>query len=146
MENLAMSTIWQEKRRYLTFLLFCATLFFLAAGEWLLILHRPTLLTVGFAQPLWHIARASSSPMLSNTVLTRSQLVVAGAGFDSTTLWLDIWYGFELHFWALKYAQPWTDLIDPVQLSVRSMRMHRLSASAHIGLNSLSHSQISDSH
>ena len=30
---------------------------------------RPTSLTVGFTQPLWHIARANSSPMLPTIIL-----------------------------------------------------------------------------
>ena len=40
------------------------------------IAHYPyaTLLTAGFAQALWHIARASSLPMLPSTVLTQSHL------------------------------------------------------------------------
>ena len=74
--------------------------FFLAVGEWLLILPRHASHTAGFAQPLRHIARASSSPMLPNTVLTRSQLGMAEPGFEPTTLRLDIWSGFELHFLA----------------------------------------------
>ena len=109
-------------------------------------LPRPTSLTAGFAQPLRHIARASSSPMLPNTVLTRSQLGMAEPGFEPTTLWLDIWSGFELHFWPHKSAQLRTDPTDPLQLSVRSVRTLRLSARAHTSLNSLSHPQISASH
>ena len=58
--------------------------------SWLLILSWPTSLTAGFDQPLWHIARASSSLMLPNTVLTRSQLGMAESGFEPTTLWMDI--------------------------------------------------------
>ena len=119
---------------------------FLAVGEWLLILPRPTSLTRGFAQPLRQIARASSSPMLPNTVLTRSQLGMAGPGFEPTTLWLDIWSGFELHFWPHKSAQFRTDPTDPLQLSVRLVRTLRLNARAHTSLNSLSHPQISASH
>ena len=42
--------------------------FFLAVGEWLLILPRHASSTAGVAQPLKHIARASSSPMLLNIV------------------------------------------------------------------------------
>ena len=121
-------------------------LFVLAVGEWLLILPSHASHTEGFAQPLKHIARANSSPMLPNTVLTRSQLGMAGPGFEPTTLWLDIWSGFELHFWPHKSAQLQTDPTDPLQLSVRSVRKHRLSASAHTSLNSLSHPQISASH
>ena len=68
-------------------------------GRWLLILPWHASLTASFAQQLRHIARASSSPMLPNTVLTRSQLDMAEPGFEPTTLWLDIWPGFELHFW-----------------------------------------------
>ena len=96
--------------------------FFLAVGEWLLILPRPTSLTAGFAQPLRHIARASSSPMLPNTVLTRSQLGMAEPGFEPTTLCLDIWSGFELHFWPHKSAQLRTDPTYPLQLSLRLVR------------------------
>ena len=69
---------------------------FEAVGEWLLILPSLALLTAGFAQPLRHIARPSSSPMLPNTVLTRSQLGMAEPGFEPTTLWLDILFGLAL--------------------------------------------------
>ena len=93
--------------------LFC--LFVLAVGEWLLILPRHASHTAGFAQPLWHIDRASSSTMLPNTILTRSQLGMAGPGFEPTTLWFDIWSGFELHFWPHKSAQYRTDPTDPLQ-------------------------------
>ena len=103
---------------------------------------RPTSHTAGFAQPLRHIARA----MLPNTVLTRSQLGMAEPGFEPTTLWLDIWSGFELHFCPHKSTQFGTDPTDPLQLSVRSVRTLRSSARAHTSLNSLSHPQISASH
>ena len=63
--------------------------------------------------------------MLPNTVLTRSQLGMAELGFKPTTLWLDIWSGFELHFWTHKFAQRGMDLIDLMQLSVRSMQIAR---------------------
>ena len=122
------------------------TLFVLAVGEWLLILPRLAPHTAGVARPLRHIARASSSPMLPNTVLTRSQLSMAGPGFKPTTLWLDIWSGFEQHFWPHKSAHLWTDPTNPLQLSVRSARTLRLSARAHTSLNSLSHPKISASH
>ena len=112
---------WQiQFRQLLTFYPIC--FFFLAVGEWLLILPRPTSLTAGFAQPLRHVVSASSSPMLPNTVLTRSQLGMAKPGFEPTTLCLDIWSGFELHFWPHKSAQLWTDPTDPLQLSVRSVQ------------------------
>ena len=88
-------------------------------------LPRPTSLTAGCAQPLRHIARASSSPMLPNTVLTRSQLGMAEPGFEPKIMWLDIWSGFELHFWAYKSALFRTDLTVPLQLSVRSARTAR---------------------
>ena len=91
---LALCSKWQN--------LFLGRVFFLAVGEWLLMLPRPTSLTAGVAQPLRHIARASSSTMLPNTVLTRSHLGMAEPGFEPTTLWLDIWSGFELHFWPAK--------------------------------------------
>ena len=71
---------------------------------------RLTSLKASFAEPLWHIARASSSSMLPNTIRTRSQLGKAEPGFEPTTLWLDIWSGFELHFWPHKSAQLRTDL------------------------------------
>ena len=123
-----------------------ATLLLIESLEWLLMLPRPTLLTAGFTQPLRHIARSSSSPMLPNTVLTRSQLGMAEPGFESTTLWLDIWSGFELHFWLHKSAQLQTIPNDPMQLPLRSVMTLRLSARAHTSLNSLSHPQISASH
>ena len=116
--------------------------FFSRSGEWLLMIPRPTSLTAGFVQRLRYIARTSSTPMLPNTVLTRSQLGMAEPGFEPTALWLDIWSGFELHFWPHKSAR--TDPTDPLQLSVRSVL--RLSARAHTSLNSLSHPQISASH
>ena len=62
----------------------------MAVGEWLLILPRHALVTECFAQPLWHITRASSSPILPNIVLTQSQLGMTELGFKPTTLWLDI--------------------------------------------------------
>ena len=71
-----------------------------SSSELLLILPMNALLTAGFAQQLWHIARASFSPMLPNIVLTRSQLGMAEPRFKPTTLWLDIWSGFKLHFLA----------------------------------------------
>ena len=123
-----------------------ATLLLIESLEWLLMLPRPTLLTAGFTQPLRHIARSSSSPMLPNTVLTRSQLGMAEPGFESTTLWLDIWSGFELHFWLHKSAQLQTIPNDPMQLPLRSVMTLLLSARAHTSLNSLSHPQISASH
>ena len=123
-----------------------ATLLLIESLEWLLMLPRPTLLTAGFTQPLRHIARSSSSPMLPNTVLTQSQLGMAEPGFESTTLWLDIWSGFELHFWLHKSAQLQTIPNDPMQLPLRSVMTLRLSARAHTSLNSLSHPQISASH
>ena len=49
----------------------------------MLMLQRHTLLTKGFAPPQWHIARASSSPMLSNTVPTRNQLGMVEPGFET---------------------------------------------------------------
>ena len=82
--------------------------------------------------PLRHIARASSSPMLSNTVLTRSQLGMAEPEFETTTLRLDSWSGFELHFWPHKSAQLPTDPTDPLHLSVSSQRTLRLRARAHV--------------
>ena len=98
--------------------------------------------TAGFAQPLWHIARASSSPMLPNIILTRSQLGMADPGFEATTLWLDIWSGLELLFWPHKSAQFWRDPTDPLLLSVRLVRTLQSSARAHKSLNSLSLPQI----
>ena len=44
---------------------------------------RHASLTASFAQPLKHIARASSSSMLPNTVLTQSQLSKAELGFET---------------------------------------------------------------
>ena len=44
---------------------------------------RHASLTASFAQPLKHIARESSSSMLPNTVLTRSQLDKANPGFET---------------------------------------------------------------
>ena len=35
---------------------------------------------------------------VANTILPRSQFDMAQPGFQPTTLWLDIWSGFELHF------------------------------------------------
>ena len=84
--------------------------------------------------------------MLPNTVLTPNQLSMAEPGFEPPTLWLDIWSGIQLQFWLHKSAQPRTDLTDPLQLSVRSVRTLRSSAKAHTNLNSLSHPQISASH
>ena len=48
--------------------------------------HRHASPTTGLAQPLWHIARASFSPMLPNTVLTQSQFGMASLVFEPTTL------------------------------------------------------------
>ena len=130
----------------------CKQLFFLlddlfeAVGEWLLILPRHASHTAGFSQPLMHTARASSSPMLPNTVLTRSQLGMAEPGFETKTLRSGIWSGFELHFWPHKSAQFWTDPTNPLQLSVKSVWTLWSSARAHTNLNSLSHPQISASH
>ena len=98
-----------------------------------------------FPQQLRHIARASSSPILPNAVLTISQLSMAELGFEPMTLRSDNQSCFEQHFWLLKFAQLLTDLTDPQQLSVRSMRTPRQSARAHTNLSSLSHSQISAS-
>ena len=71
---------------------------FVAVGEWLLILSRHSSLTADFAQALWHIARASSSPMQPNTILTRSQLSMAESGFKPIMQWLDIRSNFEMQF------------------------------------------------
>ena len=116
---------------------------FIAVGEWLLTLPTPTLLTADFAQLLWHIARASSSAKLPNTILTRSQLRMAEPGFKHMNLWLDILTGFELLFRKHKFAQPWKNLTDPLQLSLRSACTLRLSTVAHTCLISLDHPQIS---
>ena len=51
----------------------------------MLILPRHASLTAGFALPLWHIAGVSSSPMLPNTILPRSQLGMAEPGFEPMT-------------------------------------------------------------
>ena len=59
---------------------------FLAVGKWLLILVRPTLLTETFAQLMWHLAKASSSPALPNIVLTRSPLSISELGFERSQL------------------------------------------------------------
>ena len=59
---------------------------FIAVEEWLLIILRPKLLTADFAEPLWHIAWASSSLMQPNTILTRNQLDMAMPGFELTIL------------------------------------------------------------
>ena len=52
--------------------------------------------------------------MLPNTVLTPNQLGMVEPGFEPTPLWLEIWSGFELHFWPHKSAQFQTDLTYPV--------------------------------
>ena len=62
------------------------------------------MLTAGFAQPLWHLARASSSSMLLNTVLTQRQLGMAELGFKCAILWLDIWSSFDLHFLSAQFS------------------------------------------
>ena len=123
-------------------------IFFLQWGSGcsVLILSRPTSLTAGFAQPLRHIARASSSPMLPNTVLIGSQLGMSVSRVELPTLWLDISSGFELHFWLHKSTRFRTDPTDPLQLSVRSVRTLQMNARAHTSLNSFSHPQISASH
>ena len=71
---------------------------------------------------------------------------MAEPGFEPTILWLNIWSGFELHFWPHKSAQLQTDPTDTLQLSVRSVRTLLLSALANTNLNSLRHPQISASH
>ena len=74
--------------------------------EWLLILPRHSLLTAGFTLPVWHMTRASSSPKLPNTVLTRSQFGMAKAGLEPTTLLLDIRFSSELHFLRAQRCTP----------------------------------------
>ena len=109
-------------------------------------LPMPTSLMAGFSQTLRHTAKASSPPMLPNTILNGSQFAMAQPGFEPTTLWFDIWSGFELYFWPYKSIHPQTDRTNPLQLSIRSARTLRLSVRAHTSLNSLSHPQISVSH
>ena len=76
-------------------------------------------------RPLWYIVKTNSSPMLPNTVRTRSQLSMAEPKFKPTTLWLDMWSGIQLQFWTHKSAHPRKDLTDQLQLSVRSVQTLR---------------------
>ena len=75
-------------------------------GEW--VAHSWFRQTTEAVRAVRHITRASSSPMLPNTVLTWSQHNMAETGFENQDTVVGYLSGFELHLWQHNFAHPWT--------------------------------------